>query len=173
MYIVDLFAWPLIVNRRLQNIIQHPHYTNNSSRMLSLNSYTPLFHLHPTNTCQIAHVEPLVRTYRGKLSASDFRILSILQPFETQRKLSLTFRLSRWLFISNSSSQSALDALQSLDPILVLFEPPTMAMCRGSISFVYMHPGCIFVWTCVCHAPFRPDACRPASVIVVCVAGAL
>lgn len=54
-----------------------------------------------------------------------------------------------------------------------LFEPPTMAVCRGSICFVYMHRRCTFVWPCICYAPFRPDACRAASVIVVCVAGAL
>lgn len=113
----------------MQNIIQHPHFhklcTNNSPEVLLIRDAIIeflhcLFHLHPTNTCQITHVEPLVRVYRGTLSVSDLRILSILQLFETQRKLSVTSLLSHWSFISSSSSQSALEALQSLDPILVL-----------------------------------------------------
>ena len=79
-----------------------------------------LFHLHPKNTCQITHLEPFVRIYRGTLSLSDLRILSILQLFENERKLSVTSLLSRWSSVSNSSSQNALEALQSLDPILVL-----------------------------------------------------
>lgn len=79
-----------------------------------------LFYLHPTNTCQITHIEPLVRAYRGTLSLSDLRILSILQLFENQRKLSVTSLLSRWSSTSPASAQSALEALQSLDPILVL-----------------------------------------------------
>ncbi|KAF8812641.1 hypothetical protein BYT27DRAFT_7159048 [Phlegmacium glaucopus] len=120
---------PLIVNRHLQNIIQHPHFyklcTNVSPEVSSIRDAIiellhSLFHLHPTNTCQITHIEPIVPTYRGTLSLSDLRILSILQLFENQRKLSITSLLSRWSSTSNASSQSALEALQSLDPILVL-----------------------------------------------------
>ena len=113
----------------MQNIIQHPHFhkicTNNSPEVLLIRDAIvellhSLFHLHPTNTCQITHVDPLVRAYRGTLSVSDLRILSILQLFETQRKLSVTSLLSCWSSVCSSSSQSALEALQSLDPILVL-----------------------------------------------------
>ena len=113
----------------MQNIIQHPHFhklcTNNSPEVLLIRDgiielLHSLFYLHPTNTCQNTHVEPLVRIYRGTLSVSDLRILSIFQLFETQRKLSVTSLFSRWSFISNSSSESALEALQSLDPILML-----------------------------------------------------
>ena len=113
----------------MQNIIQHQHFyklcTNKSPELSPVRDAIiellhSLFHLHPTNTCQITHVEPLVRTYRGTLSSSDLRILSILKLFENQRKLSVTSLLSRWSSTSNTSSQSALEALQSLDPILVL-----------------------------------------------------
>ena len=113
----------------MQNIIQHPHFykicSNNSPEISPVRDAIiellySLFHLHPTNTCQITHVEPLGRVYRGTLSPSDLRILSILQLFENERKLSVTSLLSRWSSTSNSSSQSALEALQSLDPILVL-----------------------------------------------------
>ena len=113
----------------MQNIIQHPHFhkiciTNSPDLLLVRDAIIELLHtlfyLHSTNTCQITHVESLVRVYHGTLSVSDLRILSIFQLFETQRKLSVTSLLSHWSFISSSSSQSALEALQSLDPILVL-----------------------------------------------------
>ena len=126
---IHLPIQPFIVNRHLQNIIQHPHFyklcTNNSPEVSLIRDAIigllhSLFHLHPTNTCQITHIEPLVRTYRGTLSSSDLRILSILQLFENQRKLSVTSLLNRWSSTPGSSSQSALEALQSLDPILVL-----------------------------------------------------
>ena len=79
-----------------------------------------LFHLHPFNTCQISHIEPLVRVYRGTLSTSDLHILSIFQLFEEQRKLSVAALFSRWSSSPNATSHSALEALQSLDPIIVL-----------------------------------------------------
>ena len=128
-YIIDLLLKPLVVNRHLQNIIQHPHFyqlcTNNSPKISSIRDAIiellhSLFHLHPTNTCQITHVDPFVRIYHGTLSLSDLRILSILQLFENHRKLSVTSLLSHWSSTSNSSSQNSLEALQSLDPILVL-----------------------------------------------------
>jgi len=75
-----------------------------------------LFNLHPNNTCQITHIEPLIKIYRGTLSVSDLRILSIFQLFESQRKLSVTPLLSLWSASSDTTSTSALEALQSLDP---------------------------------------------------------
>ena len=79
-----------------------------------------LFHLHPHNTCQITHIQPLIRVYRGTLSRSDLRILSIFQLFEGQRKLSVTPLISRWSATPNTESETALEAIQSLDPIIVL-----------------------------------------------------
>lgn len=79
-----------------------------------------LFKLHPHNTCQISHIEPLIRVYGGTLSRPDIQILSIFRLFEAQRKLSATALISRWSSASNTSSQTALEALQSLDPIAVL-----------------------------------------------------
>ncbi|KAF8164735.1 ribosome 60S biogenesis N-terminal-domain-containing protein [Crassisporium funariophilum] len=120
---------PLIVNRHLQGILQHPQFfkicsSTSPEHILACNAMIGLlhclFHLHPTNTCQITHVEPLIRVYRGTLSTSDIRILSIFQLFESQRKLSVSSLLSRWSAASNTPSQSALESLQSLDPILVL-----------------------------------------------------
>jgi len=79
-----------------------------------------LFHLHPFNTCQISHIEPLVKVYKGTLSISDLSVLSIFQLFEEQRKLSVAALLSRWSSSQNATSHSALEALQSLDPTIVL-----------------------------------------------------
>ncbi|KAF5309185.1 hypothetical protein D9619_012740 [Psilocybe cf. subviscida] len=120
---------PLIVNRLLQNVIQHPHFfkiCGSSStetaalRVEIIELLHVLFHLHPHNTCQITHIEPLIRVYKATLSQTDLRILSIFQLFEGQRKLSTTAILSRWSSTPNVTSNSALEALQSLDPIVVL-----------------------------------------------------
>ncbi|EAU82375.1 hypothetical protein CC1G_06685 [Coprinopsis cinerea okayama7 len=126
---------PLVVNRYLQAIVQHPRFyrllsTTASPESLSIKEAITsvlhtLFHLHPSNTCQVSHVEPLVRIYRGTLSKPDRRILDILQLFEGQRKLSVAELLAKW---SNSQiassvytpSSSSLEAVQSLDATLVL-----------------------------------------------------
>ena len=78
-----------------------------------------LFNLHPHNTCQITHIDPIIKVYRGTLSNCDLQILSILQLFEKQRKLSVAPFLSSWSTTPNSTSNAALEALQSLDPTIV------------------------------------------------------
>ena len=78
-----------------------------------------LFNLHPHNTCQITHIDPIIKVYRGTLSNCDLKILSILQLFEKQRKLSVASLLSSWSTTPNSASTAALEALQSLDPTIV------------------------------------------------------
>ncbi|TFK24236.1 hypothetical protein FA15DRAFT_423825 [Coprinopsis marcescibilis] len=129
---------PLVINRHLQAIVQHPHFfrlfnstANTRVREAISSLLDTLFHLHPSNTCQTSHVEPLIRVYRGSLSKSDRNILNILQLFERQRKLSSAALFAKW---SNNHSHSAvytpsstsLEALQSLDPVLVL---------RSSLAF--------------------------------------
>ncbi|KDR74243.1 hypothetical protein GALMADRAFT_250000 [Galerina marginata CBS 339.88] len=118
---------PVIVNRHLQGIIQHPHFfkiglspEHSEVRAALVKLLHGLFHLHPTNTSQITHIEPVIKIYGGTLSNSDLRILSIFQLFEGQRKLSVTPLLSRWSSATASSSHTPLEAIQSLDPILVL-----------------------------------------------------
>ncbi|KAF9480206.1 hypothetical protein BDN70DRAFT_833085 [Pholiota conissans] len=120
---------PLIVNRHLQNVLQHSQFfkicsSSSSDISKSCDAITELLHtlfkLHPQNTCQITHIEPLIRVYRGTLSRSDLRILSIIQLFETQRKLSITPLISHWSSAPSTPSQTALEALQSLDSIVVL-----------------------------------------------------
>ncbi|KAJ3506576.1 hypothetical protein NLJ89_g6794 [Agrocybe chaxingu] len=120
---------PVAVNKHLQSIIQHAHFfkicvstlaEGLKAREAVVELLHRLFHLHPANTCQITHIEPIIKIYCGTLSSTDLRILSIFQLFEGQRRLSVTPLLSRWSATPGISSQTALEALQSLDPILVL-----------------------------------------------------
>ncbi|KAF9531008.1 ribosome 60S biogenesis N-terminal-domain-containing protein [Crepidotus variabilis] len=115
---------PATINRHLQSIIQHPHFLRlmvvESVRDCLTQLLHRLFNLHPNNTCQITHIEPLIKIYRGTLAMSDLRILSVFQLFENQRKLSVGPLLSRWSATPSGTSNSALESLQSLDPIMVL-----------------------------------------------------
>ncbi|TFK65850.1 hypothetical protein BDN72DRAFT_178326, partial [Pluteus cervinus] len=120
---------PVAVNRYLQAVVQHQQFfklcntpigTGPQPRDAIVNLLHTLFFLHPSNTCQISHVQPLVQVYRGTLSTSDRKLLSIFQLFELERKLSAVSLLSRWSGSTNGLSSNSLEALQSLDPILVL-----------------------------------------------------
>ncbi|KIJ58797.1 hypothetical protein HYDPIDRAFT_33810 [Hydnomerulius pinastri MD-312] len=88
---------PVIVNRLLQNILQHPSFyrlcgpDGKPSRKDSITRLLDaLFHLHPTNTCQPSHAEPLLRIYGGTMSASDRRLLSIMRLFEAEKHTSVS-----------------------------------------------------------------------------------
>uniref|UniRef100_A0A8H8CE92 Nucleolar pre-ribosomal-associated protein 1 n=1 Tax=Psilocybe cubensis TaxID=181762 RepID=A0A8H8CE92_PSICU len=98
---------PLVVNRTLQSVIQHPHFFK-----VCLSSSAELF--------GITHIEPLIKIYRGTLSPSDLRILSVFQLFEVQKKLSVAPLLARWSSNPITPSHTALEAIQSLDPVIVL-----------------------------------------------------
>ncbi|KAJ7095895.1 ribosome 60S biogenesis N-terminal-domain-containing protein [Mycena belliarum] len=119
---------PLVVNRYLQSIVQHPHFYKvcavephrTTSRDGVVDTLHILFNLHPANTCQVSHVQPLVRIYRGTSSSSDRKLLSIFQLFESQRKTSVVSLLSQWSATPEVPSSNALEAVQSLDAILVL-----------------------------------------------------
>ena len=65
-------------------------------------------------------MQPLVRIYGGTSSTSDRKLLSIFQLFETQRKISVASLLSQWSATPDILSSNALEAVQSLDAILVL-----------------------------------------------------
>ncbi|KAI0687369.1 ribosome 60S biogenesis N-terminal-domain-containing protein, partial [Cerioporus squamosus] len=118
---------PVTVNRFLQSVVQHAKFYDYcantdglSSREDIVHFLHTLFHLHPTNTCQPSHIEPLRRTYGGSLSHADLRILSIFQLFETTRKTSVASLFGQWSMAGDVSSNSALEAIQSLDPSRVL-----------------------------------------------------
>ncbi|KAJ7175823.1 ribosome 60S biogenesis N-terminal-domain-containing protein [Mycena filopes] len=119
---------PLIVNRYLQTIVQHPQFykvcapgaSRGPLRDHIINTLHVLFNLHPANTCQVTHVQPLVRIYHGTLSTSDRKLLSIFQLFETQRKVSVASLLGQWSSTPEVPSSNILEAVQSLDAILVL-----------------------------------------------------
>ncbi|KAF4602702.1 hypothetical protein EYR40_005919 [Pleurotus pulmonarius] len=114
---------PVVINRFLQNILQHPQFFKislSSSRDAIINLLSTLFHLHPANTCQPTHVEPLIRIYQGSLSPPDQQILSIFRLFEVHRTTSMAPLLSSWSSSPDISSADASDALRSLDPGKVL-----------------------------------------------------
>ncbi|OCH95273.1 hypothetical protein OBBRIDRAFT_767994 [Obba rivulosa] len=115
---------PAVVNRFIQTIIQHVDFyqlcagsevvRNGISHLLHV-----LFHLHPNNTCQPTHVQPLLRIYGGTLSSSDRRLLAIFRLFEHTRKMSVAVLFSRWSASGDVVSSSSLEAIQSLDPNLI------------------------------------------------------
>lgn len=74
-----------------------------------------LFFVHPQNSCQPSHVEPLRAIYGGTLSAPDRTILAIFHLFEVHKKLSCASLLSTWSSSGDSCSTDALEAALSLD----------------------------------------------------------
>ncbi|KAG6897168.1 hypothetical protein C0992_003674 [Termitomyces sp. T32_za158] len=120
---------PVVVNRHLQGILQHNNFFRYSGNVTHDSTsirdavvqllYT-LFDLHPANTCQVTHIEPLVKIYRGTLSKADGLILSIFRLFENERKVSISSLLCKWSSTPNLLSSSSLEAIQGLDAILIL-----------------------------------------------------
>lgn len=121
----DISQQPLIVNRVLQAIVQHHRFVKFCSISID-DSLSPLrdslvevlhtlFHAHPSNTCQITHVVPLIPIYYGTTSLSDRRLLSIFRLFENQRKTSVGVLFAKWDASPDGVSNSSLDAILSLD----------------------------------------------------------
>lgn len=115
------------MNRYLQSILQHPHFPrlcaingNAEAREAIIHLLWVLFNIHPSNTCQVTHVEPLISIYRATLSSSDMKLYSIFRLFEQERKLSVAALFSRWSTTPSAPSSNFLGALQSLDPNMVM-----------------------------------------------------
>ncbi|KAF9046067.1 hypothetical protein BDZ89DRAFT_1155358 [Hymenopellis radicata] len=117
---------PLIINRALQTIVQHHRFTKICSVTSVDESYPALrdrlvqllhilFHLHPSNTCQITHILPLLPIYYGTISISDRRLLSIFRLFESQRKTSIAVLFEKWDASPDGTSNNSLEAIRSLD----------------------------------------------------------
>ncbi|KAH9853304.1 ribosome 60S biogenesis N-terminal-domain-containing protein [Lenzites betulinus] len=121
---------PVTVNKYLQTIVQHTRFYELCATSTSTGKASPrdsivdllhdLFHLHPTNTCQPSHIQPLRRVYGGTLGPADRKILAIFQLFEATRKTSVASLFAQWSGSGDDSSRSALEVLQSLDPSRVL-----------------------------------------------------
>ncbi|KAF8208911.1 ribosome 60S biogenesis N-terminal-domain-containing protein [Mycena galopus ATCC 62051] len=119
---------PLIINRYIQTIVQHPQFFKVCAagahkaalRNHIIQALHLLFNLYPANTCQVTHIQPLVRIYHGTASTSDRKLLSIFQLFEAQRKVSVASLLAQWSATPEIPSSNVLEAVQSLDAILVL-----------------------------------------------------
>ncbi|KAK7040796.1 hypothetical protein VNI00_009702 [Paramarasmius palmivorus] len=118
---------PLIVNRNLQGIVQSPILHKAFSGLLRdamTDVISELFHMHPSNTCQPSHLEPLVSQYRGTLSPADRKLLRIFHLFEEEKDVSVVALLSKWsssgsVDVGTNTPYSGLDALRSLDSIMV------------------------------------------------------
>ncbi|KAJ7590818.1 ribosome 60S biogenesis N-terminal-domain-containing protein [Mycena floridula] len=115
---------PLVVNRHLQSVIQHPNFLKvcsekSRSRDACVKALYRFFFLHPMNTCQITHVEPLISLYHGTVSISDRMLLSIFRLFERQRKTSIGALFDQWSPAADVPRHSALEAIQHLDPSTV------------------------------------------------------
>ena len=74
-----------------------------------------LFFVHPQNSFQPSHIEPLRAIYGGTLSVSDRTILRIFHLFEVHKKLSCASLLSTWSGSGDTGSTDALEAVLSLD----------------------------------------------------------
>ncbi|KAL0948883.1 hypothetical protein HGRIS_008999 [Hohenbuehelia grisea] len=116
---------PVVVNRQIQSILQHPHWARTSqSASDACNALVDLlfvlFKLHPNNTCQSSHIEPLIYLYKGTLSPSDRKLFAIFGMFERERQTSVASLFGAWSSIPGTTSASVLESLQSLDAGVVL-----------------------------------------------------
>ncbi|KAG0699762.1 hypothetical protein DFH29DRAFT_990668 [Suillus ampliporus] len=117
---------PVIVNRALQNILQHPQFfklcgfEESSRRDLIIRFIVALFRLHPTNTCQPSHIVPLVRIYGGTISAADRNLLSIFRLYEAEKLTPTSSILAKWSPSPGISVSNQLDTVQNVDPIRIL-----------------------------------------------------
>jgi nucleolar pre-ribosomal-associated protein 1 len=112
----------------LQNLIHHKlFYSCASTSDSSPHSIRPhiisflylLFHMQPTNTCQLSHITPLMRIYHGTLAPPDRNILSILSLFEVHRGLSTASIFRQWSSQPLSSSTNITEAVLTLDSSIV------------------------------------------------------
>jgi len=102
--------------------VQHPKFfaicnpsAPHTARNAVVQLLRELFFVHPQNSCQPSHVEPLRAIYGGTLSAPDRTILAIFHLFEVHKKLSCASLLSTWSSSGDPSSTDAWEAALSLD----------------------------------------------------------
>ncbi|KZV73620.1 hypothetical protein PENSPDRAFT_627099 [Peniophora sp. CONT] len=110
---------PVIVNRHLQSIVQHADFyrhvaVSSSSRCSLIHLIHTLFHLHPANTCQPSHIQPLILAYSGSQGQSDRWIFDIFRLYEETRKVSVAPLFARWS-IADGSVGTAIQTVLNLD----------------------------------------------------------
>ena len=118
---------PVVVNRLLQNVLQHQHFVavcdkhgSPSQRNQVTRLLDTLFRLHPANTCQPSQIEPLFQVYGGTMSSSDRRLLSIMRLFESEKRTSLSPFFSQWSPSPDATVSDALEVVQNFDPVYML-----------------------------------------------------
>ncbi|KAI0092903.1 ribosome 60S biogenesis N-terminal-domain-containing protein [Irpex rosettiformis] len=115
---------PVTVNRVLQTVLQHTKFETVArdpgihSKLVTL--LHTLFHLHPKNTCQASHVEPLLTLYGGTMSEADRKLLSIFKLFEKTKYVSIASLLVHWSATPGAPSSTALESVQSFDAARML-----------------------------------------------------
>lgn len=102
--------------------MQHPRFfavcnsaTLSTTRDAVVRLLRELFYIHPQNSCQPSHIEPLRAIYGGTLSASDRTLISVFHLFEVHKKLSCASLLSTWSSSGDTGSTDAFGAVLSLD----------------------------------------------------------
>lgn len=122
-----LLVQPVVVNRLLQNVLQHQHFVavcgkhgSPSQRNQVTRLLDALFRLHPANTCQPSHVESLFQVYGGTMSSPDRRILSLMRLFEAQKRTSLSAFFSLWSPSPDATVSDVLEVVQNFDPVYML-----------------------------------------------------
>ncbi|KIY73323.1 hypothetical protein CYLTODRAFT_485490 [Cylindrobasidium torrendii FP15055 ss-10] len=119
---------PLVVNRVIQSIVQAPKFvklctvvsgTDDLLRVTLVDILHILFNLHPTNTCQVNHVVPLLPIYYGTVTLADRKLLSIFRLFEIERRVSVAALFEQWDSSPDGTSNDALEAIQSMDAALM------------------------------------------------------
>jgi len=109
---------PVSINRYLLLLGQHSGLTKFPRKPL-IQLFYHLFLTHPSNTCQLAHVEPLIALYRGTMLMEDRMLLQIFQMFERERRLSAGSIFSAWSGREGTSG-GVVDAVLTLDNSSVL-----------------------------------------------------
>lgn len=128
---------PAAVNKYLQSILQHASFfracsPGSPSRAGLVDLLHALFQLHPSNTYQPSHIEPLVKIYGGTCSRVDRTILAIFQHFESQRSLSVATLLQQWSTMTSQPASNAREALSYLDATQMFRTCLAFPMDRGT-----------------------------------------
>ncbi|KAF9233345.1 ribosome 60S biogenesis N-terminal-domain-containing protein [Melanogaster broomeanus] len=95
---------PVVVNRLLQNILQHQHFFR-----ICCTDGKPS----QKNQVTSSHIEPLLRIYGGTMSQADRRLLSIMRLFEAEKSTSISAFFARWSPSPDTSVTNVLETVQS------------------------------------------------------------
>lgn len=134
------------IRQMLQLIVASPQLSKLSSKSRTLDlpmmrAFTglllALFSASTYVSCQPNFIEPLIGLYRGTLDISDRNILSIMQLFEQNRKISVVSVMRLWSpdpSSAASATQRSLDVVKALDAQKVFATCTSFPLRRGFVS---------------------------------------